>query len=339
MSVLDLAEVEAALANGGPLTLPVRSEEWEFQLTENGVIPEWARWVEAVGPSGAIERTGEYVTARTYDGLAVGRDASIALTVDLPNRLVLGLVWERFDGQERMIDLATVGDPAAGSILLESSWIEGLARSVVEPLVGTQGHQGIKYKAIGAFGDQEYRWTYGSQWTTRISNAINAQHSMWYSQTSIDIFIGAYRESPNHGGECYAYNNNDYMLLRFKNWLLSTGQGDDFPVKQLWTEDSLNGCIGEGYPQQMLWTEWASSVLEGGDWWPYDGYDPDYASDAGIVSAEEMAHNHHNGGHPCTKNSAGQVNVMSSCHDVNDRIFWFESTYQNGIHLNGYSKL
>lgn len=339
-AILEFSELQHELDAGGIVSLPLTAASWRFEVTENAVIPEPARWVERVNSIGGVERTGEYVTARTFDGEALEHDGRIALTVDIPNRLVFAVIWATVDEKVRVIDIATV--PMAqvdDTILLEISWQDSAVPPLPGDAVSLQSHEGTQYMAVGAFGDGGYRWHYGTGWTTRIANAINAQVSMWRSQTSIEIFVGGFRESPNQNGECSGYDSNDYMLLRFANWLEQTGQADDFPVKQLWTDDELRGCIGEGYNQQSFWGKWAVSVLEGSDWFGFDGYNPTYASQSGSVSAEEIAHNHFAGGHPCTTNAAGQPNVVSSCHDVDDRIFWFESTYVSGVHQYGYSQL
>lgn len=336
--MLDLDQIAADILRG-EIKLPVDGEWLVFHLSPTGVVPDASRWVTEVHADGSVTRTGEYVTAETYAGATADGNTTAALTVDVARHAVLGVIVQREGGDQRRVDISTISS-TDNTVVIGTTYHTWTPTSDAELPFGPNSHNGMRYLAVGAFGDWGYRNQYPTLWTTYIANAINAGAEMWRTQTSISIFVAEFRSSPNHGGECWQANNGDYMLLRFANWLSSTGQHDDFPVKQLWTGDSLDGCIGEGYTQQLFWSKWASSVLEGANVWPFDGFNPTLAFDGGIVASSEIAHNHFNGGHPCTVGGpSNRPNIMSSCAEPDDRSFWFESTYDTGIETYGYPQL
>lgn len=322
----DFDEAIRTLEAEGRLTLPVAGRERVLLLEARDFIVD--RTIVGAEVGGASRVVG-YVTAMPYRGVVEGDEDDLALiTIDAARRALIGTIY--LDNRGIQVEYHDGEVLAAPTGVMVSTWQEvDMVPPVRRDPIGVLASYNT---GIVVVGDSLYAV---GDWTTRVTQAFNEQHDMWYQYPALNQWIYSFR-TMNH----YSTTDADALLAYFKSWTTRFSWPSSVDAFQLFAANDiyrksvnvigLGNSIAGDAEKLLHGTSEMVSAVEGWDHSSIDSYNPYNTRHLGIASATELGHNYGEWEHPQNYDSTrGGYNIMAGGTAIWLRSFWF-TTQSNG---------
>lgn len=340
--VVDIRSVEEEYASTGQMSLPVKGTTVRLSLEERELFAEGGRVLRAVNEHGELEEIGE-IFARTFYGSVAGSKSSYAtITLEPVHNELMGVVF--VDGKR----VNLISRPLSGSLVqIKSTWQEEFRQVPHWASVDSVAAASLKKnEQVGYYADPAFiNYASNPSWSTRITNAVNYMHGMWYNDVDINLQIAGMTNT----GTGFSSNVCHTHGEQFRNWLGSL-YGGNAHTHQLLSGVDFIDCAGWAPGPMAFNSRFASSIVEAIDH-QFGGYDPDETHHLAVVMAHENGHVngawHHDESRCesyfwnwCTKTT---WSVMTSGtqqgYDIDSVGMWFDTYSQGEIRAHAHTYL
>lgn len=170
-----------------------------------------------------------------------------------------------------------------------------------------------------------------SDYSTLITNALNAQEWLWGCYTSVNINLYGITTP---GTDYDTSNVCDDLLIAFR---INAPSESGIEAKQLFVGRDIHlSCNGKGYGDTAGEVEefaYLHSIILAVEYDSGDSYNPYSSNHLGKLSAQEIAHNWGEPGHPTdTHNSKLNVMMGGGTNNWNLIDFWFATSSQSNVY-------